>query len=46
MILVDTSVWISFFLADDLPHAQRLETLIEQGENIAILYRLFNFLFQ
>ena len=36
MILVDTSVWISFFRADDLPHVQRLETLIEQGENISL----------
>lgn len=36
MILVDTSVWISFFRADDLPHVQRLETLIEQGEKISL----------
>lgn len=36
MILVDTSVWIDFFRADNLPHVQRLETLIEQGENIAL----------
>ena len=36
MILVDTSVWIDFFRADDLAHVQRLETLIEQGENIAL----------
>lgn len=36
MILVDTSVWIDFFRADDLPHVQKLETLIEQGERIAL----------
>lgn len=36
MILVDTSVWIDFFRADDLAHVQRLESLIEQGENIAL----------
>ena len=36
MILVDTSVWIDFFRADDLPHVQRLETFIEQGEEISL----------
>jgi predicted nucleic acid-binding protein len=36
MIVVDTSVWIDFFRADDLPHVQKLETLIEQGERIAL----------
>ena len=34
MILVDTSVWIDFFRANDLPHVQCLEAFIEQGENI------------
>lgn len=36
MILVDTSVWIDFFRASDLPHVQRLEEFIEHGENIAL----------
>lgn len=36
MILVDTSVWIDFFRASDLPHVQRLERLIEHGENIVL----------
>jgi predicted nucleic acid-binding protein len=36
MTLVDTSVWIDFFRGIDLPHVQRLEALIQQGENIAL----------
>lgn len=36
MILVDTSVWIDFFRASDLPHVQRLEKFIDLGENIAL----------
>lgn len=36
MILVDTSVWIDFFRANDLPHVQILERMIENRENIAL----------
>lgn len=36
MILVDTSVWIDFFRGNALPHVQRLEEWIEQGENIVL----------
>lgn len=36
MILVDTSVWIDFFRAKDLPHVQQLEKFIEHGENIVL----------
>ena len=36
MILVDTSVWIDFFRAKDLPYVQQLEKFIEHGENIVL----------
>ena len=36
MILVDTSVWIDFFGEKPLPHVNKLEALIGQGEEIAI----------
>ncbi len=36
MILVDTSVWIDFFNAKELPHVVMLETLISQEADIAI----------
>ncbi len=36
MILVDTSVWIDFFAARDLPHVVRLEQLILDNEDLAL----------
>ncbi|ADE14440.1 PilT protein domain protein [Nitrosococcus halophilus Nc 4] len=36
MTLVDTSVWIDFFRGHDLPHVQRLEEIIGQGEDLAL----------
>jgi predicted nucleic acid-binding protein len=36
VILVDTSVWIDLFAGRDLPHVQKLEQLIVEGENLAL----------
>jgi predicted nucleic acid-binding protein len=36
MILVDTSAWIDFFGGRDLPHVRLLETLLSDGEDVAI----------
>lgn len=36
MTLVDTSVWIDFFRGQELPQVQRLESLLQQGEDIVI----------
>ena len=36
MILVDTSVWIDFFVGRDLPHVARLENLILDNEDLAL----------
>lgn len=33
MVLIDTSVWIDFFAGRDLPHIERLEDLIDRGED-------------
>lgn len=34
MILVDTTVWIDFFAGRDRPHALKMESLIEGGEDL------------
>ncbi len=36
MTLVDTSVWIDFFAARDLPHVRRLEAIIEANDGLAL----------
>ena len=36
MTLVDTSVWIDFFLARKTPHVTMLESLIEQSEDLCL----------
>ena len=36
MVLVDTSVWIDFFSAADLPHVKTLENLILGREDICV----------
>ncbi|MBM4083060.1 MAG: PIN domain nuclease [Planctomycetes bacterium] len=36
MVLVDTTVWVDFFLDRRTPHVERLESLIAQGEDICI----------
>ncbi|GAB6041558.1 type II toxin-antitoxin system VapC family toxin [Endothiovibrio diazotrophicus] len=36
MILVDTSVWIDFFLDRDTPAAAALEAMIHDGEHLAL----------
>ena len=36
MILVDTSVWIDFFVSKTLPHVETLEKLILKNKNICI----------
>lgn len=36
MILVDTSVWIDYFAARDLPHVARLEQSILDDEDLAL----------
>jgi predicted nucleic acid-binding protein len=36
MVLVDTSVWVDFFAGKDLPHVERLERLIAEGEDLCI----------
>jgi len=36
MVLVDTTVWVDFFLDRRTPHVERLESLIAQGEDIYI----------
>lgn len=36
MVLVDTTVWVDFFLDRRTPHVARLESLIAQGEDICI----------
>lgn len=36
MLLVDTSVWIDFFTAQDQPHVHRLEQALLQAEDICI----------
>lgn len=37
MILVDTSVWIDFFAAKDLPHVNVLEQLILNDANLVLM---------
>lgn len=37
MILVDTSIWISFFNKGISPQAKKLKTLIEQEEDICLV---------
>lgn len=36
MILVDTSTWIDFFAARDLPHTRVLERFIEADDDLAL----------
>ena len=36
MILIDTSVWIDFFLSKPSPHVNNLETLIRDEDDICI----------
>ena len=36
MILIDTSVWIDFFLSKPSPHVHNLETLISDEDDICI----------
>jgi predicted nucleic acid-binding protein len=36
MVLVDTSVWIDFFLGGEALHVKTLETLISDGEDLCI----------
>ena len=36
MVVADTSVWIDFFADRQTPQARRLETLIEEGEDVAV----------
>ncbi|NQT74634.1 MAG: PIN domain nuclease [Chloroflexi bacterium] len=36
MILIDTSVWIDFFMGRDNPHAKAVESLVETREDICI----------
>lgn len=36
MILVDTTVWIDFFINRDVPHVKILQELIENDEDLAL----------
>ena len=36
MVLVDTTVWIDFFLANPYPHVETLENLIAEREDICL----------
>jgi predicted nucleic acid-binding protein len=36
MVLIDTSVWIDFFVGRSLPHVLALESLIQEREDICI----------